>query len=130
VLNQRYVGLNPDLKTWEFRVQRIHTIQDGAAQWYDAKAAISVYGVVVPPSYGNWKYQVLALADTTDDSSPNYDDSGWPEGPAPFADRHVDMRRSVVRRSCRMVARWLPGSAPEACRPAASPMPASRDYAG
>jgi hypothetical protein len=88
VLNQMYVGLNPYLKTWEFRVQRIHTIQDGTLQWYDAKAAISVYRVVVPPSYGNWKYKVLALADSTDYSSPSVDDSSWPEGPAPFADQY------------------------------------------
>lgn len=40
VLRQVYVGMNPYLKAWDWRVQRIHTRQDGIAQWYDAKAAI------------------------------------------------------------------------------------------
>lgn len=40
VLRTMYVGLNPYLKTWNFKVSRIHTRQNGIAQWYDAKAAI------------------------------------------------------------------------------------------
>ncbi|GAB6191160.1 phage tail protein [Desulfocastanea catecholica] len=40
VLRQMYMGLNPYLKKWMFRAQRIHTAQDGAAQWYDEKSAI------------------------------------------------------------------------------------------
>lgn len=40
VLRQVYVGINPYLKPWAFRVQRIHKRQSGIAQWYDAKAEI------------------------------------------------------------------------------------------
>ncbi|MCP3868317.1 MAG: hypothetical protein GY703_09535 [Gammaproteobacteria bacterium] len=40
VLRQVYMGLNPYLKPWSFRAQRIHTRQDGIDQWYDAKAQI------------------------------------------------------------------------------------------
>lgn len=40
VLNQVYVGLNPYLKPWAFRAQRIHQTTDGSVQWYDAKAQI------------------------------------------------------------------------------------------
>ncbi len=41
VLRQVYVGMNPYLKPWDFRMQRIHKRQaEGIAQWYDAKAEI------------------------------------------------------------------------------------------
>lgn len=42
VLRQCYVGMNPYLKPWDFRAQRIHTRNGGEEQWYDAKAAVSV----------------------------------------------------------------------------------------
>jgi hypothetical protein len=42
VLRHMYMGLNPYLKTWSFRLSRIHTRQKGLAQWYDAKSAIPV----------------------------------------------------------------------------------------
>jgi len=42
VLRQVYLGLNPYLKKWAFRVQRIHMRQSGAAQWYYPKAEIKV----------------------------------------------------------------------------------------
>lgn len=41
VLNQCYLGNNPYLKAWSWRCQRIHTRQNGIAQWYDAKAEIA-----------------------------------------------------------------------------------------
>lgn len=40
ILRQCYVGMNPYIKRWAFRVQRIHVRQDGIAQWYDVKAAV------------------------------------------------------------------------------------------
>lgn len=44
VLEGCYMGNNPYLKPWSFRGERIHTRQDGIAQWYDEKAEIpSVY---------------------------------------------------------------------------------------
>lgn len=42
VLRQVYVGLNPYLKKWSFRLQRIHIRQNGIAQWYYPKAEIKV----------------------------------------------------------------------------------------
>lgn len=41
VLRQVYVGLNPYLKKWSFRLKRIHTRQNGLKQWYDPKAEIN-----------------------------------------------------------------------------------------
>lgn len=40
ILRQCYIGMNPYIKRWAFRVQRIHVRQNGMAQWYDAKAQI------------------------------------------------------------------------------------------
>lgn len=40
VLRRCYLGINPYLKKWGFRVQRIHVRQKGIPQWYDAKAQI------------------------------------------------------------------------------------------
>lgn len=40
VLRQVYLGLNPYLKKWSFRVQRIHTRQDGIPQWFPERAGI------------------------------------------------------------------------------------------
>jgi hypothetical protein len=53
VLRQVYVGLNPYLKDWGWLCQRIHTRQDGLAQWYDEKAQIGAYMVSDswPPIY-------------------------------------------------------------------------------
>lgn len=38
VLRQCYLGINPYLKAWSARVQRIHVRQNGIPQWYDEKA--------------------------------------------------------------------------------------------
>lgn len=46
VLRQVYLGLNPYLKPWSGRFQRIHLRHEGAPQWYDAKAEI-----VTPSDY-------------------------------------------------------------------------------
>lgn len=40
VLRQCYLGINPYLKKWAFLAQRIHTRQNGLAQWYDSKSEI------------------------------------------------------------------------------------------
>lgn len=42
VLKQMNLGMNPYLKPWKFRAQRIHVRQNGIEQWYDAKAAIPI----------------------------------------------------------------------------------------
>lgn len=42
VLRQVEIGMNPYLKPWAFKVQRVFTAQDGAEQWYAAKAPIGL----------------------------------------------------------------------------------------
>lgn len=88
ILRQVYLGLNPYLKPWAFRCQRIHKTTDGATQWYDAKAQVGEYGGnYVAKNSGGWKYYETSRADDTDYSSPSFDDSAWPSGTMPFADR-------------------------------------------
>lgn len=88
VLRQVYVGLNPYLKKWDFRISRIHTRQNGIAQWYDAKAEIVGTNNIseqLGPTSDGWKYLQVALSDSNDYSSPSFDDSGWSTGQSPFA---------------------------------------------
>lgn len=40
VLRQVYMGINPYLKNWEWRVSRIHVRGPGLPQWYDEKAEV------------------------------------------------------------------------------------------
>lgn len=87
VLRRMYMGINPYLKQWEWRLQRIHTTQDGAVQWYDEKAEIPVYAEIIAPGQLEWKYKVVDVADTADYSAVSYDDSGWSLGYSPFADK-------------------------------------------
>jgi hypothetical protein len=42
ILRKVYLGLNPYLKKWSFRAQRVHLTSGGETQWYDAKAPIYV----------------------------------------------------------------------------------------
>lgn len=42
VLRQCYLGLNPYLKKWAFRLSRILVRQDGSPQWYGEKAQVVV----------------------------------------------------------------------------------------
>lgn len=86
VLRQVYMGINPYLKAWAFRVQRIHKRQNGITQWYDEKAEIALGRGF--PSGDVWKYKVVPYADTTDYSSPNLDDSSFIIGSAPFANAY------------------------------------------
>ena len=77
VLRQMYMGLNPYLKKWSFRLSRIHTRQKGVAQWYDAKAEIKFNDTIstqLGPTTGDWRYKQIALDDNSDYSSPSYDD--------------------------------------------------------
>jgi len=87
VLRQCYLGVNPYLKKWDARFQRIHVRQDGQAQWYDEKAEVESYNDVIGAGFMYWRYKVVSLTDSGDYSSPAYDDSGWPNGPAPFGDK-------------------------------------------
>lgn len=57
VLRQCYLGLNPYLKKWAFRLSRIHKRTGGLAQWYDEKAEIptAAFAVLNEP----WQYEVI-----------------------------------------------------------------------
>ena len=46
ILRKVYLGVNPYLKTWAFRAQRINTKTDGSEQWYKEKAPIGSTGPV------------------------------------------------------------------------------------
>ena len=88
VLRQVYIGLNPYLKNWDFRVQRVHKRFDGQVQWYDEKAEILPFPTAILNE--PWEYQVLPFH-----SDPGYNNltpptSGW-QGPAqmPFVSSNV-----------------------------------------
>jgi len=88
VLNQCYMGNNPYLKPWSFDLSRIHVLEDGSEQWYDAKAEVAraeVLATHVTPTTEGWRYLQLAHADTTDYSSASFDDSSWDTGQTPFS---------------------------------------------
>ena len=75
VLRQVYMGLNPYLKNWDFRLQRIHRRYNDQLQWYDEKAEIQPYGSAILNE--PWQYQVLPFH-----SNPGYNNltpptSGW-----------------------------------------------------
>lgn len=76
VLRQVYMGLNPYLKNWEFRVQRIHKRFDDQTQWYDEKAEILPYGT---SGFLNdpWQYQVLPFHSNPGYTNLSIPTSGW-----------------------------------------------------
>jgi len=49
VLRQVYMGMNPYLKKWSFRLTRVHLRQNGVAQWYYPKAEIKVTSTFKTP---------------------------------------------------------------------------------
>lgn len=83
ILRRFYLGMNPYLKPWAARMQRIHVRQDGVAQWYDEKAEISAEQIEVEST--GWEYQILeeeANPGTTNLTPPA---DGWISGAqAPF----------------------------------------------
>ena len=81
ILNQVYIGLNPYLKPWRIRGQRIHVRQDGIEQWYDAKSAINALvcpnmacGLSEPPKSSDWRihFSEAGGSDTIDDTCSTY----------------------------------------------------------
>lgn len=88
VLRQVYLGLNPYLKKWDFRISRVHVRQNGLAQWYDAKAEIQGNNALssqLGPTSEGWSYKVVSLSDSADYSGAGVDDSEWAVGQSPFA---------------------------------------------
>lgn len=85
VLRRCYLGLNPYLKRWAFRLQRIHVRQNGLEQWYDAKAEVKgADEVLVSVTSDGWEYVQLP-----EQANPGYDNltppsSGWAAGTSPF----------------------------------------------
>ena len=87
VLRQVYLGLNPYLKPWEFRLQRIHVRQDGVEQWYDEKSAIEVIAPETTDVFGlgaTWSYQSLAEHGSPGTTNLTPPSDGWDSGPGPF----------------------------------------------
>jgi hypothetical protein len=88
VLRRPYLGNNPYIKPWSFKVQRILKTSDGGEQWYAARAPIrqniSSIGLAYNTSY---EYQILpgevsAVADPASFAIPT---TGWnAESPGPF----------------------------------------------
>lgn len=78
VLRQMYIGMNPYLKKWAFRLQRIHTRQDGVPQWQDNLASVGTrvfgertrlyFAIDVSGSMGGTRLQTLktAMSDVLD----------------------------------------------------------------
>lgn len=86
VLRQCYLGMNPYLKKWSFRVQRVHIRQNGIAQWYDAKAEIKSTDETLVSVSSQFDYVQLAYHD-----SPGYENLtppsfGWQSGYGPFGE--------------------------------------------
>lgn len=57
VLRQVYLGLNPYLKPWSARMQRIHLRHDGLPQWYDEKAEIVTFSDEIAPWLSAFPYE-------------------------------------------------------------------------
>lgn len=53
ILKHVYMGMNPYLKFWKFRAQRIHVRNDGETQWYDEKAEIAAGSPSISYRYVN-----------------------------------------------------------------------------
>lgn len=82
IFRQCYLGNNPYLKKWSVRAQRIHTRQNGIAQWYNSKSEISSGGVVSRNDV--WQYQITSIFTSAPSSVPS---TGWDNsGPAPFGE--------------------------------------------
>jgi hypothetical protein len=86
VLNQCYLGNNPYLKPWSFELSRIHVIEDGTMQWYDAKAEIPrdvdtfpLTSIIAVDDY--FDALILTLPDSTDYSQSV---AVWPSYQGPF----------------------------------------------
>lgn len=96
VLRQCYLGINPYLKKWSFRLQRVHVRQNGLSQWYGAKAAIaSGYTYTLPPTLPTtlisatsaMEYKVVELSDAVNYSLPAAWGTAFDAGNGPFGDR-------------------------------------------
>lgn len=95
VLRQCYLGVNPYLKNWSARLQRIHIRQNGIAQWYDSKSQIGIATRTVDinltvanagtdPNVGylldNVKATDFVVIFRPDESMPYTAMRGWPAG--------------------------------------------------
>lgn len=86
VLRQCYLGVNPYLKRWSFRPQRVFLRSNGVEQWYPAKAGIGQgAGTFLAVASPGWKYFITETDAGTDFASPAFDDTGWSTGRMPFA---------------------------------------------
>ena len=86
VLRQCYLGINPYLKRWSFRIQRVFLRSGGQEQWYPEKAGIGQGpGTFLAVASPGWKYNVAESDADIEFASPAFDDSTWGVGQLPFA---------------------------------------------
>lgn len=71
VMRQMYLGNNPYLKKFGFRLQRIHLRGDEVAQWYDEKSAIVRPATNSVTIDGYWRVEAGSYY-TLEDQIPNY----------------------------------------------------------
>lgn len=84
----KYGAMNPYPKPPAYKLRKIKQGWDSAC-WYPGKAEVPI-GTTTGSTEASqlpWKYLILPKTDTTDYSSPSFDDSGWATGSAPFASR-------------------------------------------
>ncbi|MCG2575357.1 hypothetical protein LVY74_17650, partial [Acinetobacter sp. ME22] len=87
ILEDVYIGTSPTMPDSKWRVQRIHTVQNGATQWYDEKAEIFRYGDQVDAD-GYFLYHVqdgfTDLGQLSEYAGLDYIDDLWVSAQGPF----------------------------------------------
>ena len=87
ILEDVYIGTSPTMPDSKWRVQRIHTLQNGETQWYDEKAEIFRYGDQVDAD-GYFLYHVqdgfTNLSQLSEYAGLDYVDDLWISAQGPF----------------------------------------------
>ncbi|MDR1936841.1 MAG: putative Ig domain-containing protein [Candidatus Accumulibacter sp.] len=81
-----YGAMNPYPKPASFKVRRVKNGWRDGVCWYPEKAEIFL-GSRISAADRDWRWLAVANSDTTDRSSPSFDDSAWAIGRPPFADK-------------------------------------------
>lgn len=82
MLKDMYMGINPYLKKWWYRTQRIHKRSGNRPQWEDTLSEINVYGAIVKPTDEEWEY---VLIPQTEDLLPPMPTEGWQQTVSPLS---------------------------------------------
>ena len=79
VFKKLYVGMNPYLRSFKFRVKKTDV------GWYSEKSQINKEDILVP-AQTVWKYKIFAYGDNT--NRVNEDKTTWVDGKTPFGDKY------------------------------------------